>query len=387
MLFSFALILIFGIGFGTVFKMLKLPPLIGMLLAGILLGPSGLGRLSESVLMISSDLRQIALIIILIRAGLNLNIKKLKESGSVAVLICFVPAIIEIIATTLIAPLFFNISHIEAALLGSVIAAVSPAVIVPKMLNLIDEGYGKDKGVPQLVMIGASVDDVFVIILFTAFSSLALGENITVNNFIQVPISIILGIIIGIIIGLIFDSFFKKVHIRDTTKIIILLSTAFVLVHFEDLFSYSALLSIMVLGAVISVKNINLAPRLSLKFSKLWVVFEVILFVLVGASVNIEYVKFAGFTSVVLILIVTLCRVLGVFISCVGSNLNKKERLFCAVSYIPKATVQAAIGGLPLAMGIENGDLILTVSVVSILITAPLGAILIDLLHKKCLKL
>ncbi len=391
MLLSLSLILLLGIILGKIFKIIKLPPLIGMIIAGIILGPSVLGVLDEKLLLISSDLRQIALIIILIRAGLNLDFNQLKKSGKTAFLICFIPAVIEILATTLIAPILFNISYLEAALLGSVIAAVSPAVIVPKMLSLIEEGYGKDKGVPQMIMIGASVDDVFVIVLFSVFSSLLLDGSAKTSDIFKAPISIILGILVGIIIGLIFDAFFKKMNIRDTNKIIIILATAFMLVSIEEILksyiSFSALLSIMVIGGVISIKNNKLAPRLSAKFSKLWVGFEVILFTLVGASVNIEYLSYAGILSVVLILSVSIFRMLGVFISCIGSDLNKKERLFCAISYLPKATVQAAIGGLPLALGLESGELILTISVVSILITAPLGAILIDVLHKKCLKL
>ncbi len=389
MLLSLSLILFCGIIFGKIFKIIKLPPLIGMIIAGIILGPSVLSLLDESLLLISAELRQIALIIILTRAGLNLDFEQLKKSGKTALLICFLPAIFEILATTLIAPMLFSISYLEAALLGSVIAAVSPAVIVPKMLNLMDEGYGKDKGVPQMIMIGASVDDVFVIVLFSVFSSLLLGDNISVSDFFKAPVSITLGILIGIIIGFVFNAIFKKIHMRDTNKIIIILSTAFMLVSLEGMLenyvSFSALLSIMVIGGVLSIKNNVLAPRLSLKLSKLWVGFEVILFTLVGASVNIEYLKYAGIISVFLVLAVSVFRVIGVFISCTGSKFNKKERLFCAVSYLPKATVQAAIGGLPLAMGINNGELILTISVISILVTAPVGAILIDILHKKCL--
>ncbi len=390
MLLSLSLILILGVLFGYIFKAIRLPSLIGMIIAGIILGPSVLNLLDEKILLISADLRQIALIIILIRAGVNLDFEQLKKSGKTVFFICFIPAIIEISATTLIAPLLFDISFIEAALLGSVIAAVSPAVIVPKMLGLIEEGYSKDKGIPQMIMIGASVDDVFVIVLFSIFSSFALTGSANLTDVFKAPISIILGVFLGIAIGYLLNLFFLKIHIRDTTKVIIILSAAFLLISLEDLLenyiSFSALLAVMVIGAVISIKNNALAKRLSLKFSKLWVGFEILLFVLVGASVNIEYLEFAGMLGIILIVVVSILRMIGVYISCIGSDLNKKERLFCSVSYLPKATVQAAIGSLPLAMGIASGELILTISVLSILITAPVGAILIDVLHKKCLK-
>lgn len=390
MLLSFALIFLVGITLGRIFEVIKLPKLIGMLLTGVLLGPYVWNLIDPTVLEISTDLRQIALIIILTRAGLNLNIDDLKKVGRPAILMCFVPATLEIIGMMLLAPHFLGVTLLEAAVMGTVVAAVSPAVIVPKMLVLMEEGYGTKKSIPQMVLAGASVDDVYVIVLFTAFVELLKGGTIQARDFLAIPSAIIFGIISGVIVGLELIYLFKRVSMRDTTKVAVILSVSFILVTLEQALSgiigFSGLLAIMALGVTIHQNNVDTAQRLSNKFSKLWVGAEVFLFVLVGATVNISYAFKAGTAAILLILAVLIFRTVGVFISLIGTNLNKKERVFTAFSYMPKATVQAAIGGLPLAMGLANGELILTVAVVAIMVTAPLGAILVDSTYKKFLK-
>ncbi|MDY0119482.1 MAG: cation:proton antiporter [Clostridia bacterium] len=389
MIFSLALIFLLGMALGRLFGMIGIPRLLGMLVTGIILGPYALDLLDPTLLQISSELRQIALIIILTRAGLNLDIKDLKQVGRPAFLLCFVPACFEIAGTVLLAPRLFDISLLDAAIMGTVIAAVSPAVVVPKMLQLMEKGYGGDKKIPQMVMAGASVDDVFVIVLFTACTGLATQGNINATHFLTIPSSIIFGVLGGIAAGLILSLIFARFHIRDSAKVIMILSFSFLLVTLErqakGVIGFSGLLAVMALGMTIAKKKYPLSERLSSKFSKLWVAAEVLLFVLVGASVNISYAWKAGTTAVLLLMAVLLFRILGVFLSLSNTRLNKKERIFTALSYIPKATVQAAIGGLPLAMGIGSGELILTVAVLSILITAPIGAAFIDLSYKKLL--
>ena len=389
MIFSLALIFLLGMALGRLFGMIGIPRLLGMLVTGIILGPYALDLLDPALLQISSELRQIALIIILTRAGLNLDIKDLKQVGRPAFLLCFVPACFEIAGTVLLAPHLFDISLLDAAIMGTVIAAVSPAVVVPKMLQLMEKDYGGDKKIPQMVMAGASVDDVFVIVLFTAFTGLATQGNINATHFLTIPSSIIFGVLGGIAAGLILSLIFARFHIRDSAKVIMILSFSFLLVTLErqakGVIGFSGLLAVMALGMTIAKKKYPLSERLSSKFSKLWVAAEVLLFVLVGASVNISYAWKAGTTAVLLLMAVLLFRILGVFLSLSNTRLNKKERIFTALSYIPKATVQAAIGGLPLAMGIGSGELILTVAVLSILITAPIGAAFIDLSYKKLL--
>lgn len=389
MIFSLALIFLLGMALGRLFGMIGIPRLLGMLVTGIILGPYALDLLDPALLQISSELRQIALIIILTRAGLNLDIKDLKQVGRPAFLLCFVPACFEIAGTVLLAPRLFDISLLDAAIMGTVIAAVSPAVVVPKMLQLMEKDYGGDKKIPQMVMAGASVDDVFVIVLFTACTGLATQGNINATHFLTIPSSIIFGVLGGIVAGLILSLIFTRFHIRDSAKVIMILSVSFLLVTLErqakGAIGFSGLLAVMALGMTIAKKKYPLSLRLSSKFSKLWVAAEVLLFVLVGASVNISYAWKAGTTAVLLLMAVLLFRILGVFLSLSKTRLNKKERIFTALSYIPKATVQAAIGGLPLAMGVESGELILTVAVLSILITAPIGAAFIDLSYKKLL--
>ena len=389
MLFSLSLILILGFSLSGIFNRLRLPGLLGMILTGIILGPYALNLISPDILDISSDLREIALIIILTRAGLNIDIKDLKKVGRPAILMCFVPALFEITAVTLLAPLFFNISYIEAAIMGSVLAAVSPAVIVPRMIHLIDSGYGKDKSIPQLIMAGASVDDIFVIVLFASFMGMYGGEGFNPTSLLLVPVSIISGMGLGIISGFIFVKVFKAIHVRDTVKVLMMLSIAFLFVSLEDFikpyFPVSGLLAVMAFSATILSTYEVLAKRITGKFSKIWVAAEVLLFVLVGAAVDISYLKGAGIASIVFILSALVFRIAGVNVSLLGTSLDKKERIFCSIAYLPKATVQAAIGAVPLAAGVGAGNLILTVAVVAILISAPLGAIGVDNTYKKLL--
>ena len=387
MLTSFALIFLTGIMLGTVFSKLRLPGLLGMLLAGIILGPYALNLIDVSVLSISAQLRQFALIVILIRAGLALDLNDLKRVGRPAILMCFLPACFEIAGMILLAPAMLGVSILEAAIMGSVVAAVSPAVVVPQMLRLMEEGYGKDKSIPQLIMAGASVDDVFVIVLFTSFTSLAGGGQISPVYFAKIPVSIALGIIAGIFTGWLLSALFKKIHIRDTTKIIIILSLAFLLLaiekRIENMLPFSGLLAVMAMGIAVLRFHSELAQRLSGRFSKLWVASEILLFVLVGATVDINYVRSAGVKSILLIFAVLFFRMAGVFVCLLRTKLDSQERWFCMVAYIPKATVQAAIGGIPLTMGLACGDIVLVVAVLSILITAPLGAFGIDRLSKQ----
>lgn len=385
MLTSLALIFLLGLTMGCIFKKLQLPSLIGMIFTGIILGPYFFNLLDDSILLISSDLRKIALIIILTRAGLSLDINSLKKVGRPAILMCFMPAIFEMTAITLLAPILLDISFIDAAIIGAVVAAVSPAVIVPRMIDLIENGYGKEKSIPELIMAGASVDDIFVIVMFTSFTGLAQGSSISASSFLSIPISIILGISLGILIGIFLIRFFKKVHIRDSIKVIIILSISFLLASLENVIKISGLISVISLSAIILNKNNNLAKRLSAKFSKLWLAAELLLFVLVGATVNISFAFSYGILPIILILVALLFRSLGVFLCLLKTKLNIKERLFCIISYIPKATVQAAIGSIPLSMGLSCGNIVLTIAVLSILITAPLGAILLDNFSKKLL--
>ena len=390
MLLSIALVFLCGMTLGKIFEKLKLPSLLGMIATGIILGPYVLDLLDNSILEISKDLRQIALIIILTRAGLNLDIKDLKKVGRSAVLMCFIPASFEILGMIIFAPLFLGITRLEAAIIGTIIAAVSPAVIVPRMLKLMENGYGVKKSIPQMIMAGASIDDVFVIVLFTAFTKLAQGGEINLNNFLVIPISIFLGLLGGVLMGWGLSILFSKFHIRDSGKVLIILSISFLLVtleqHLDGVIGFSGLLAVMAMGATIQQKKYELSKRLSGKFSKLWVGAEVLLFVLVGAIVDINYALKAGLFSIVLIFCVLVFRMIGVFLCLVKTKLNKKERLFSAIAYMPKATVQAAIGGIPLAMGLACGDIALTVAVLAILITAPLGAVLIDVTYNKLLE-
>lgn len=389
MLTSLALIFLLGLSLGAIFNKIKLPSFIGMIITGIILSPYALNLLDPSILNISADLRRIALVIILTRAGLSLDVKALKRVGRPALLMCFIPACFEIIAVILIAPVLLNISYINAAIMGGVLGAVSPAVIVPRMIRLIEEGYGKEKSIPQLILASASVDDVFVIVLFYSFLSLKSESGINIVSFVEIPISIIVGIILGIISGCILIILFKKIHIRDSVKILIILSISFLLLECEALLEnfipMSGLLAIMTLGITLYNLYNPLAKRLSQKYNNLWIGAEVILFVLVGATVNLEYALKAGISAILLVFLILIFRIIGVYICLIKTNLNKKEKLFCMIAYIPKATVQAAIGGIPLSMGFDCGEIILIVAVLSIIITAPLGATLIDKYYNKLL--
>ena len=389
MLFSFALILIIGFTLSGIFNRLKLPGLLGMLITGVILGPFMLDLISVDILNISKDLRQIALIVILVRAGLSLDITDLKRVGRPAILMCFVPATFELLAIIIFAPIFLKVSYIEAAIMGAVLAAVSPAVVVPRMLKIMESGYGREKSIPQLVMAGASVDDVYVIVLFTAFMGMYQGKGFSALRLAAVPISILLGLLIGIVSGIVLVWIFKKMHTRDTIKLLIILSIAFLFITIETAIKpyipMSGLLAVMALGGTVLKKNEVLAKRLSGKFEEMWVGAEIILFVLVGASVDIKYVAGAGLMAVILIFCALIFRICGVYLCLFKTKLVNKEKLFCAISYLPKATVQAAIGSIPLSAGVAAGNTILTVAVLAIFITAPIGAIGVDLTYRKLL--
>ena len=377
MLTSLAVIFLVGLTIGWIFKRCKLPNLLGMIITGILLGPYVLNLLDEKIIMISPDLRQMALVIILTRAGLSLDIQDLKKVGRPAILMCFLPATFELIGVLLLGPLLFGFTILEAAILGTVLAAVSPAVIVPRMIKVMEEGYGTKKSIPQLILAGASVDDVFVIVLFTAFTGLAVGDKVSIMDFIKIPIAIVVGVIIGIFVGVLLVQFFKRIHIRDSIKLIIILSVSFLLLELETILepwvAMSALLAIMSLGITINQLYSELAVRLSVKYNKLWLAAEVLLFVLVGAAVNIQFALTAGLAAILIVITALLFRMLGVCLCLCKTPLSKKERAFCMVAYTPKATVQAAIGAIPLAMGLACGQEILTIAVLSILITAQIG--------------
>lgn len=389
MLLSISLILILGMFMGWICQKIKLPSLLGMLITGIVLGPYVLNLLDDSILGISAELRKIALIIILTRAGLGLDLSGLKKIGRPAVLMCFVPASFELIGMILLAPKLMGLTVLEAAIMGAVLAAVSPAVVVPRMVKLMDEGYGVNEGIPQLILAGASVDDVYVIVLFSTFVGMMQGEGASILKFVNIPISIFLGIAIGLLIGVLLVYFFKKMHIRDTSKVLIILSISFLLVVMEDKLltpiTFSALIAIMFIGIGLQKKRETVAKRLSVKYGKLWVAAEVFLFVLVGATVNIGYLGKVGVKALIVIIGALVFRMFGVFVCLLGTSLKRKERLFTMLAYTPKATVQAAIGGIPLALGFTCGDLVLTVAVLAIVLTAPLGAFAIDLSYKKLL--
>ena len=386
MLLSISLILIVGMSLGYICQKLKLPSLLGMLITGMILGPYVLNLLDPNILAISADLRKIALIIILTRAGLGLDLSGLKKLGRPAFLMCFLPATFELIGIVLLAPKLLGLTTLEAAIMGAVLAAVSPAVVVPRMVKLMDEGY---KDIPGLILAGASVDDVYVIVLFSTFIGMIQGQGANIMSFINIPISIILGILIGLLLGYVLAFFFKNIHIRDTSKVLIILSISLLLVVLEDFLTtsitFSSLISIMFIGVGLKRNREVVAKRLSIKYGKLWVGAEVFLFVLVGATVNINYLTHVGFKALLLIILALIFRMFGVFICLLKTKLNKKEKLFAMIAYTPKATVQAAIGGIPLSLGLACGDIVLTVAVLAIVLTAPLGAFAIDLSYKKLL--
>ena len=390
MLMSIALMFLTGMALGGIFKKLRLPPLIGMIITGILLGPSVLNLIDGSVLGISADLRKIALIIILMRAGLSLDIDDLKKAGRPALLMCFVPASFEILGAVILAPPLLGVTRLEAAVIGAVIGAVSPAVVVPRMIRIMNEGYGTAKRIPQLILAGASADDVYVIVLFTSFTALLAGNSSGILDYIQIPTSVILGIIMGAVCGILLNIFFRRIHMRDSAKAIIILSICFLFTAaetaLENSVHVSGLIAVMALGMTIYKLYPVLALRLSSKYNKLWVGAELMLFVLVGAAVEPARAADYGISAVLLILGALIFRMAGVFTALIGTDLTMRERLFCMAAYSPKATVQAAIGAIPLSMGLPCGELVLTVSVLAILITAPLGAALTDNLYKRLLE-
>ena len=389
MLLSIALILLVGMSMGWICRKIKLPGLLGMLITGIVLGPYVLNMLDIKLLGISADLRKIALIIILTRAGLGLDLTSLKKIGRPAVLMCFVPATFELAGMLLLAPRLMGMSLLEAAGMGAVLAAVSPAVVVPRMVKLMEEGYGVKEGIPQLILAGASVDDVYVIVLFSTFSGMMQGEGASVIRFVNIPVSIILGMIIGLTIGILLAFYFQKVHIRDTAKVLIILGISFLLAAAEDSLTtpvtFSALIAIMFIGVGLQRKREAVAKRLAVKYGKLWVAAEVFLFVLVGATVNIGYLGRVGVRALLMIAGALLFRMAGVWVCLLGTGLKRGEKAFTMLAYTPKATVQAAIGGIPLALGFACGDTVLTVAVLAIVLTAPLGAFAIDLSYRKLL--
>lgn len=389
MLWSIAVMILVGAAAGWLCQKIKFPALFGMIIAGIIIGPHILGWMDESVLMLSSEIRRAALIIILLRAGLKLKLSDLKKAGRPAVLMCFLPACCEILGMILLAPALLGISRLDAAVMGAVVGAVSPAVIVPRMIRLIDEKYGTEKSIPQMILAGASVDDVFVIVLFTTFTGLAQGQEISLMSFVNIPVSILTGSLLGIVTGYFLAVFFKKIKSDFILLAFFLLSAAFLFSFLEDKISdiipFASLIGVMCLGIGIKRKEEVLVAKLSGKFDSMWKIAEIFLFVLVGASVKIESALHVGLNVILLLLLVLVFRMVGVWLCVLGTKLNFKEKLFCMIAYTPKATVQAAIGGLPLAMGLSCGEIVLTVSVIAILLTAPLGAWGIDVTYRKFL--
>ena len=395
MLTSLSLIFLVGLAMGAICQKLKLPRIIGMLVTGIILGPYVLDFLDPSILSISADLRKMALIIILIKAGLSLDLNDLKKVGRPAVMMSFVPASCEILAYTVFAPLLLDVTRTEGALMGAVLSAVSPAVVVPRMVQLMEKKYGTEKAIPQMILAGASCDDIFVIVLFTPFLGIAQGGHANIMDFVNIPMSIILGVLLGAITGYLLYLFFetsyaRKHYVRNSMKVIIVLGVSFLLIAIEGWtegkISISGLLAVTSMAVVLKMKSTTfVSKRLSEKFGKLWLAAEVILFVLVGAAVDIRYTLNAGITAVALIFLALAIRSCGVLLCTIGTSLTGKERLFCVIAYLPKATVQAAIGSVPLAAGLSCGKIILSVAVMGIVITAPLGAFGMDMTYQRLL--
>lgn len=396
MLTSLSLIFLVGLAMGAICRKLKLPRIIGMLVTGIVLGPYVLDWLDPSILSISADLRKMALIIILLKAGLSLDLQDLKKAGRSAVLLSFVPASCELLGYVLLAPVILGITRIEAAVMGAVLAAVSPAVVVPRMVSLMEKKYGTDKAIPQMILAGASCDDIFVIVLFTTFLGMAHGGSADMMDFVNIPVSIVLGTLLGAVVGyglyLFFETAYARKHcVRNSMKVIIVLGFSFLLIAIEGWLegkiAVSGLLAVVSMACVIKLKSTAfVSKRLSEKFGKLWLAAEVILFVLVGAAVDIRYTLKAGVAAIIMILAALVFRSIGVLLCVAGTKLTWKERLFCVIAYLPKATVQAAIGSVPLAAGLSCGNIVLSVAVMAIVITAPLGALGIDSSYKKLLK-
>lgn len=396
MLTSLAYIFLVGLTMARICQLLRLPRIIGMLITGIVLGPYVLNVLDPSILSISAELRRLALIIILLKAGLSLDVKDLIKVGRPAVLLSFVPASFEILGYVLLAPMLLGITHVEAAVMGAVLAAVSPAVVVPRMVYYMENGYGTEKGIPQMLMAGASCDDIFVIVLFTTFLGIAQGGSAHAIDFLNIPLSIVMGISLGLLVGyalyvFLETAYVRKRYIRNSTKVIIVMAVAFLLMAVEvwlaGKVAVSGLLAVMSMAIMMKNKSTGfVSKRLSDKFGKLWLAAEVILFVLVGAAVDIRYTVQAGFSAVLVIASALLFRALGVWLSTAATPLSKKERVFCVLAYLPKATVQAAIGAVPLTAGLACGKIVLSVAVMGIVLTAPLGALGMDVCHKKALQ-
>ncbi|SDB48164.1 NhaP-type Na+/H+ or K+/H+ antiporter [Ruminococcaceae bacterium FB2012] len=395
MLLSLAIVLLVGLAAGAVFQKLHLPKIIGMLATGIIVSPYVLDLLDPKLLGISSELRQIALIIILVKAGLSLDLSDLKKVGRPAVLMSFLPACFEIAGYVCFAPLLLGINRTEAAVMGAVLSAVSPAVVVPRMVKLIEEKRGTKKSIPQMILAGASCDDVFVIVLFSTFVTMAQGGEASAAGLLNIPVSIVLGVLLGAAAGavlyLLFETAFRRgSKIRNSTKSVIILGTAFLLMSVETLakpyVAVSGLLAVVAMACVIKLRSAGtVSGRLSQKFGKLWIAAEAMLFVLVGAAVDVRYTVEAGASALAMIFLALAFRAVGVFICMLGTKLDRRERLFCVIAYLPKATVQAAIGSMPLSLGLPCGKLVLSVAVLAILITAPLGAIGIDFTCKRLL--
>lgn len=390
MLFSLALIFTIGLILGELFAKLKLPSFLGMILTGLLLGPYALNLISDDILSISADLRTIALVVILLRAGLSLDIEDLKQIGRPAILMAFIPATLEVAAVIVLAPLLFDIGYFEAAILGSVLAAVSPAVVVPKMIRLMEEGYGKAKRIPHLIMASASVDDIYVIVIFTSLISMYQSGDLALGAFLLVPLAVLMGAVAGVLMGLLLAWFFRVFRVRDTIKVMILLAVSLFVIVAEpminDLVPFSALLAVMVVGITFLNRSEERALRLRDKFSRVWVLAELVLFVLVGAAVDVNVALAAGPLALLMLAVALTFRFGGVHLCLIGTNLDRKERLFAGISYLPKATVQAAIGAIPLTLGVSGGELILAIAVLAILVTAPLGAVGIDVTHSRFLE-
>lgn len=397
MLTSLAFIFLVGLSMAAICQRLKLPRIIGMLLTGIILGPYVLDLLDLKILCISAELRQMALLIILLKAGLSLDLADLKKVGRPAIMMSCVPASCEILGFLIFAPMILHISRVEAAVMGAVLAAVSPAVVVPRMVQLIEQKYGTEKSIPQLILAGASCDDIFVIVLFSTFASMAQGGSASVMDFVNIPVSIVLGIVLGAVTGYWLSWFFETAYarkhcVRNSMKVIIVLGVSFLLMAVETwlkgIISVSGLLAVVSMACVLRIKCVSsVSARLSEKFGKLWLAAEVLLFVLVGAAVDIRYTMEAGAAAVLMILVALLFRSVGVAICLLGTSLNKKEKLFCMIAYLPKATVQAAIGSVPLAMGLPCGKIVLSVAVLAILLTAPLGAVGMDATYHRFLEM
>ena len=396
MLTSLALVFLAGLAAAAVCSAIKLPRIIGMLLVGIVLGSHILNVLDDSILSISSELRQMALIIVLLKAGLSLNLSDLRQVGRPAVLLSCLPATCELAGYILLAPYLLGVNRIEAAVMGAVLAAVSPAVVVPRMVFLMENRWGTDKSIPQMLLAGASCDDIYVIVLFTTFTGIAQGGNARAADFLNIPVSVLLGIAVGAAAGYALSGFFEAAFarnhmVRGSVKVIIVLSVSFLLVALETVLkgriALSGLLAVTSMACMLARKTTGeVRARLSEKFGKLWIAAELILFVLVGAAVDIRYVSETGLAAVLMVFAALIFRAAGVVLCLAGTKLSRRERLFCVIAYLPKATVQAAIGSVPLAMGLPCGKIVLSVAVLAILITAPLGALGMDAAYRKLLK-